>query len=55
MQIKNINEKVQAIEAAHNAFSTIESVRPNAIPYSTKVALAELRLDLLNILVESKV
>jgi len=53
MQIKNINEKVQAINAAHSAFATIESVVPNAIPSSTKITLAELKLDLLNILGES--
>jgi len=52
-QIENINEKVQAINAAHSAFATIESVVPDAIPSSTKITLAELKLDLLNILEES--
>ena len=47
--MKNVNEKMQAINAAQNAFATIESIRPGAIPQETKVLLAELKVDLMDI------
>ena len=47
--MKNVNEKMQAINAAQSAFATIESVRPGAIDYSTKLWLAELKVDLMDI------
>ena len=45
----NVNEKMQAISAAQSAFATIESIRPGAIPQTTKVLLAELKVDLMDI------
>ena len=48
--MKNVSEKMQAINAAQNAFATIESIRPGAIPQETKVLLAELKVDLMDIL-----
>jgi hypothetical protein len=45
----NVSEKMQAISAAQNAFATIESIRPGAIPHETKVLLAELKVDLMDI------
>jgi len=48
----NIENKMQAISAAQNAFATIESVRPGAIAQDTKFALAELKLDLMDMLDE---
>tara|TARA_R110000850_G_scaffold273723_1_gene410443 strand:- start:50 stop:268 length:219 start_codon:yes stop_codon:yes gene_type:complete len=47
--MKNVQEKMQAISAAQNAFATIESIRPGAIPHETKVLLAELKVDLMDI------
>ena len=47
--MKNVQEKIQAINAAQSAFATIESVRPGAIPQATKVLLAELKVDLMDI------
>ena len=47
--MKNVQEKMQAISAAQNAFATIESIRPGAIPRETKVLLAELKVDLMDI------
>ena len=47
--MQNVQEKMQAISAAQNAFATIESVRPGAIPQETKVLLAELKVDLMDI------
>ena len=44
--MQNVQEKMQAISAAQNAFATIESIRPGAIPQETKVLLAELKVDL---------
>jgi len=48
--MENVNEKMQAINAAQSAFATIESIRPGAIPQATKVWLAELKVDLMDIL-----
>ena len=50
MTIENVQQKIDAINAAHGAFATIESIRPGAIPYETKALLAELKLDLMDIL-----
>jgi hypothetical protein len=50
MQIVKINEKMQALSAAQNAFATIESIKPNAIPQETKVLIAQLKVDLMDIL-----
>lgn len=47
--MQNVQEKMQAISAAQNAFATIESIRPGAIPQETKVLLAELKVDLMDI------
>lgn len=47
--MQNVQEKMQAITAAQNAFATIESIRPGAIPHETKVLLAELKVDLMDI------
>lgn len=47
--MQNVQEKMQAISAAQNAFATIESIRPGAIPHETKVLLAELKVDLMDI------
>ena len=47
--MKNVQQKMQAISAAQNAFATIESIRPGAIPQETKVLLAELKVDLMDI------
>ena len=47
--MKKIQEKMQAINAAQSAFATIESIRPGAIPQETKVLLAELKVDLMDI------
>jgi peroxiredoxin family protein len=49
MKMQNVQEKMQAISAAQNAFATIESIRPGAIPQETKVLLAELKVDLMDI------
>ena len=50
MQISKITEKMQALSAAQNAFATIESIKPNAIPQETKVLIAQLKVDLMDIL-----
>ena len=47
--MENVQQKMQAISAAQNAFATIESIRPGAIPHETKVLLAELKVDLMDI------
>lgn len=47
--MQKVQEKMQAISAAQNAFATIESIRPGAIPQETKVLLAELKVDLMDI------
>ena len=47
--MQNVQEKMQAISAAQNAYATIESIRPGAIPHETKVLLAELKVDLMDI------
>ena len=47
--MQNVQEKMQAISAAQNAFATIESIRPGAIPQETKILLAELKVDLMDI------
>ena len=47
--MQKVQEKMQAISAAQNAFATIESIRPGAIPHETKVLLAELKVDLMDI------
>lgn len=47
--MQKVKEKMQAISAAQNAFATIESIRPGAIPQETKVLLAELKVDLMDI------
>ena len=47
--MQNVSKKIQAINAAQNAFATIESIRPGAIPQETKVLLAELKVDLMDI------
>ena len=47
--MQEVQEKMQAISAAQNAFATIESIRPGAIPQETKVLLAELKVDLMDI------
>jgi peroxiredoxin family protein len=49
MKMQKVQEKMQAISAAQNAFATIESIRPGAIPQETKVLLAELKVDLMDI------
>ncbi len=49
IEMLNVNEKMQAISAAQSAFATIESIRPGAIPQATKVLLAELKVDLMDI------
>jgi hypothetical protein len=43
---------MQAISGAQNAFATIESIKPGAIEYATKMWLAELKLDLMDMLDE---
>ena len=48
----NIEDKMQAISGAQNAFATIESIKPGAIEYATKMWLAELKLDLMDMLDE---
>ena len=48
----NIEDKMQAINSAQGAFATIESIKPGAIEYATKMWLAELKLDLMDILDE---
>jgi peroxiredoxin family protein len=47
--MQNVSKKIQAINAAQNAFATIESIRPGAISQETKVLLAELKVDLMDI------
>ena len=47
--MQNVQEKMQAISAAQSAFATIESIRPGARPHETKVLLAELKVDLMDI------
>ena len=47
--MQNVRSKMQAISAAQNAFATIESIRPGAIPQETKILLAELKVDLMDI------
>ena len=49
MKIENISLKMQALSAAQNAFATIESIKPNAIPYETKVLIAQLKVDLMDL------
>lgn len=50
MTIENVKQKMDAIGAAQGAFATIESIRPGAIPQETKVLLAQLKMDLFDIL-----
>ena len=47
--MQKVQEKMQAISAAQSAFATIESIRPGAIPQETKVLLAELKVDLMDV------
>lgn len=49
MSIKQVTEKLMALNEAQNAFATIESIRPDAIPKEAKFFLAELKLDLMDI------
>lgn len=48
MSIEKITEKLMAVNEAQNAFATIESIRPDAIPQEAKFFLAELKLDLID-------
>ena len=50
----DVAAKIQAINAAQSAFATIESIKPGAIEYATKMWLAELKLDLMTLQVEDK-
>jgi hypothetical protein len=52
--IDDVAAKIQAINAAQGAFATIESIKPCAIEYATKMWLAELKLDLMTLQVEDK-
>ena len=52
--IDDVAAKIQAINAAQSAFATIESIKPGAIEYVTKMWLAELKLDLMTLQVEDK-
>tara|TARA_R110000796_G_scaffold39295_2_gene98111 strand:+ start:2728 stop:2922 length:195 start_codon:yes stop_codon:yes gene_type:complete len=52
--IDDVPAKIQAINAAQSAFATIESIKPGAIEYATKMWLAELKLDLMTLQVEDK-
>lgn len=50
MTIENVKEKMAAIDTAQSAFASIESIRPGAIDPGVKRTLAELKLDLFDIL-----
>jgi len=52
--IDDVAAKIQAINGAQSAFATIESIKPGAIEYATKMWLAELKLDLMTLQVEDK-
>jgi hypothetical protein len=50
MKIENVKEKMAAITTAQGAIHSIESIRPNAFDPAVKRTLAELKLDLFDIL-----
>jgi hypothetical protein len=52
MKIEKINEKMDAIRTAESCISTILTINPNAVDQKVFVLLAELKLDLLDILDE---
>jgi len=50
MKIENVKEKMAAIATAQSAIASIESIKPNAFDPAVKRTLAELKLDLFDIL-----
>ena len=50
MKIENVKEKMDALSEAQGAIASIESIKPNAFDPAVKRTLAELKLDLFDIL-----